>query len=100
MRISKNKLNNLKGNSACLKYNGKIVLVDVELLEDILNKKWHLITVNGKDYLKHSYREGYKVKSIYLHQFISGYKVCGFKNNNSCDCRYGNLYDKSKKVEK
>lgn len=72
------------------------VKVDAGLLPYIVDKTWHILYVRGIPYVRHSYREGEKVKALYLHEFITGFPVVGWRNNNTLDCTLDNMYNKSK----
>ena len=73
----------------------KTIHIDDDFLDQFKSKSWHIGRINGHFYCKHSYRDDGEVKTLYLHEYVSGYKVCGFKDENTLNCKKDNLYDKS-----
>jgi hypothetical protein len=73
--------------------NGYVFVIDSEDCELVLSKTWHGVTIHGKKYIVHSYKDASgRCVNIYLHRFI--FPVEGnidHVNGNGLDNRKSNL---------
>lgn len=67
---------------------GQTVLIDDADAPAVLCLAWH---IGGPGYAKHSYREEGKIKSLYLHTFLTGLKKVDHENRNKLDNRRANI---------
>lgn len=74
---------------------GETICIDTEDLHYLKEYSWHVGNIGGHKYVKRSMRDGEVVSTQYFHQLITGFKIVGFVNDNSLDCRKCNLYDKT-----
>jgi hypothetical protein len=70
--------------------HGRFAVVDLQDAERVLAKPWHLC----KGYAVHTYREGGRVKTLYLHRYVAGVADdldVDHDNGLTLDCRRSNL---------
>lgn len=76
--------------------NDNIIQIDEKDLNKFKEKTWSVVTINGKKYVKNTYREDKRVKTLYLSKYLTGYRTTGYKNDDTLDYRRNNLYNKEK----
>lgn len=83
--------------------DGKVCIVDTDLLPVLLKFKWRAVKARHNWYAKTSFRKGDKIITLSMHRFIAKTRlpqVTHHKNFNSLDNRRSNLQSMSKNSHK